>query len=105
MMQHQAFGRIGLGTAIVLLIPLILTLLNPNAAINGGGGGGWDWTPGDFVVMGALIFGMGCLFVLTARRVKKNQRFAVGIIFLISLMLIWAQLAVGIFDFIPIGGS
>lgn len=95
-LQNKIFGWIVLATGVILLIPLVLTLLNPTASINGGQGGGWNWTPSDFLVMGALIFGMGSGFVLTARKVRKH-RLAIGVAFAVVLLWIWVELAVGLF--------
>lgn len=96
LMQNKVFGWIALGTGLILLIPLILTVLDPTASINGGPGGGWDWEPGDFVIMAALIFCLASGFVLTARKVRKH-RLLIGIVFAILLLWIWAELSVGIF--------
>lgn len=96
LMQNKVFGWIALGTGLILLIPLIMTLLDPTASINGGAGGGWDWTLGDFVVMAILIFGMASGYVLTARKVRKN-RLLLGIIFTVLFLWIWVELAVGLF--------
>lgn len=88
--------RIGLGTLALLIIPLVLTLLNPTAHLNGGMGGGWDWSPSDFVIMGAMIFGVGLLLDWTLRRGGKHRFIAAGVILFLFLWL-WAELAVGIF--------
>lgn len=83
---------------LILMVPLVLTLRNPNAHINGGGGGGWDWEPGDFIVMGALLFGTGLAIDFAIRKISKRayRVFAVVSIVLVFL-LIWAEFAVGIF--------
>jgi hypothetical protein len=97
-MQNKIFLWIALGVGLILMIPLIFTLLNPTASINGGDGGGWDWKSGDFVVMGSILFGFGSMFVLTARKIrKKSHRIAIAIIFFLALLWLWVELAVGLF--------
>ena len=44
-----------IATACLLMVPLVLTLSNPNARIYGGEGGGFDWMPGSFLVMGVML--------------------------------------------------
>jgi hypothetical protein len=82
-MQNKIFLWIALFTGFILLIPLL---------------SGWDWDETDFIIIGILLFGMGSLFVLTARNIKSgSKRMFVGGIFLIAVLYIWAELAVGIF--------
>lgn len=82
--------RAALGAAAILLIPLL---------------GRWPWTLGDFVIMGALLFGTGLAYALIAWKVgNKNHRIAIGIALLAALVLAWAELAVGIFG-TPFAGS
>ena len=76
-------GRIALATACILLIPLL---------------GEWDWTLSDFVIMGVLIFGTGLIYELITRNVTNTKhRVIVGLVLLIVFLLVWAELAVGIF--------
>lgn len=94
-MQNKVFIWIAMGTGLILLIPLVLTLLN---IANGGvEGRGWYWRPGDFIVMGALLFGMGSMFVLAARKIDKKYRVLIGLAFVAATLYLWAELAVGIF--------
>jgi len=46
--------------------------------------------------MGTLIFGMGSLYALVARRVRKH-RFIIGGVFVLTFLWLWAELAVGVF--------
>lgn len=57
-----------------------------------------DWDIMDFTVMGILLFGTGLLCELVLRLVKSihNRVILCGAI-LILFILIWAELAVGIF--------
>ena len=82
-MQNKVFLWIALFTGFVLLIPFL---------------NGWDWDETDFSIIGILLFGMGSLFVLTARNIKSgSKRMLVGTLILMAVLYIWAELAVGIF--------
>ncbi|WP_157970093.1 hypothetical protein [Pelagibacterium sediminicola] len=75
---------------LVLLIPLVLTIRD-----GGVDGRGWDWAPGDFLVMGALLFATGLALDLAWRKLKDPVFRALacaGIVVL--LVLVWAELAV-----------
>lgn len=75
-------------TGVILAIPLIAMQFSPE----------WDWDLFDFIVMGTLIFGMGLIFEFFASRAKTTgQKIIIGIVVFLALVLIWAQLAVGIF--------
>ena len=84
--QNKIFLWIALGTGLLLLVPLIAMQFT----------GEVNWTLSDFIVMGTLIFTASSLFVLTARKVRKN-RLVVGAVFLLAFLWLWAELAVGIF--------
>tara|TARA_R110000868_G_scaffold144625_1_gene363929 strand:- start:937 stop:1152 length:216 start_codon:yes stop_codon:yes gene_type:complete len=57
-----------------------------------------NWTVSDFVVAGALLIGTGLMCELVIRKVKVTKyRIAICIGLLTVLILIWAELAVGIF--------
>jgi hypothetical protein len=57
-----------------------------------------NWSVSDFVLMAVLLFGTGSLFVLAARKTNKaSRRVAIGVVFAVALLYIWAELAVGIF--------
>ena len=84
-----------LTAAGLLLIPLVAMLFTSEV----------NWTLADFVVMGVLLFGTGltCEFVL--RKVRSTTYrilLCAGVI--ITLFLVWAELAVGIFG-TPLAGS
>ncbi|MCD8484363.1 hypothetical protein LRY60_01975 [Candidatus Woesebacteria bacterium] len=76
-----------LATAVVLLVPFVAMQLTQQIR----------WTSFDFLVMGGLLFGTGSAFVFTARKTKPKYRVVVGIGFALVLLLIWAELAVGVF--------
>ena len=64
-----------------------------------------NWGIFDFIVAGVLLFGTGLIFELILRKVKtKKSQIATTVILFILLILIWVELAVGIFG-TPFGGS
>lgn len=86
-MQNKVFSWIVLATGAILLIPLIAMQFTNEV----------DWDAADFIIIGILLFGMGSLFVLTARKIQKKHRLIAGVIFILAILYIWAELAVGIF--------
>lgn len=83
------------GTCLLLLIPLIG--MQFTSEIN--------WSLSDFIAMGILLLGLGftCEFVF---RKITNKTYKLGLIALIVIvfLLIWIELAVGIFNS-PFAGS
>lgn len=64
-----------------------------------------NWGPEDFLVAGFLIFGLGVLIALARQRISKKRRRIVVIAFgILVFLLLWGELAVGIFDS-PIAGN
>ncbi len=86
-MRNRVFGWIALLTGLLLLVPLVTMQFTSEVA--------WDVT--DFIVMGGLLFGAGSLFVLVARRVPRAYWLGVGLLVAAGLLLVWAELAVGVF--------
>ena len=80
---------------LLLLIPLVGTLVFNEV----------NWSFFDFIVMGILIlsFSFGIKQVLKTTKNTKYRILIIGLI-LILFLLIWAELAVGIFDS-PFAGS
>ena len=94
-MQNKRLIGIILTVAILLLIPLIAMQFTDEV----------NWTLADFVVMGVLLLGTGLTCELVLRKVKKiEQRIGLCAVILIALLLIWMELAVGIFG-TPFAGS
>lgn len=64
-----------------------------------------NWTLADFVVAGILLLTSGIIIELVLRMIKKSgYRIAIIITLLVALLLVWAELAVGILG-TPFGGS
>lgn len=79
----------------ILLVPLIAMQFTNEV----------DWDAFDFTIVGVLLFGTGLVCELILRTVKnvKTRILICGLV-LIGLLLIWAELAVGIFGS-PFAGS
>ena len=79
----------------LLLIPLIGMTITDEI----------NWSPFDFFTMGSLLILLGIGINLVSSRVKnlKNRVLYIGILVII-FMLIWAELAVGLFG-TPFAGS
>jgi len=88
MMQRNRLLIISFITALLLL--LILIAMQFTKEVN--------WTLSDFVVAGVLLFGTGLICELAIRKIKNTKYRIVTIIaVLLVLLLVWAELAVGIF--------
>ena len=93
--QNRRLIGILLGIALLLLIPFIAMQFTNEV----------KWTGFDFIVMGILLLGAGLLCELVLRKVRRvHYRIALCAGILICLLLIWAELAVGIFG-TPFAGS
>lgn len=81
--------------AFLLLIPFIAMQFTDEVS----------WTSIDFIIMGGLLLGTGLLCELAIRKVTKiRHRIALLIAVIAAFLLIWAELAVGIFG-TPFAGS
>lgn len=80
---------VALATAILLLVPALAMHFTSEV----------DWGPGDFVVAGVLLFSAGAAAVTGLRHVRGTGR-RLGLVFAVAfcLALVWAELAVGLFD-------
>lgn len=79
--------RMALVTGFILLIPLVAMQFTDEV----------DWSLGDFVVAGVLLFGSGLTYELVARKGGTiAYRAAVGVAIAAALLLIWINLAVGL---------
>jgi hypothetical protein len=86
-MQNKSILRIALGTAIILMVPLVAMQFTEEV----------NWDLFDFVFMGTLLFGTGLTYDLVARKGGTiAYRAAVGIACAAGLLLVWVNAAVGI---------
>lgn len=93
--QNKRLVGIVITVALILCVPLVAMQFSE----------GVQWGPFDFLVAGTLLLGTGLLGDLVMRKVKtRGSRIALCILLLIVLLLIWAELAVGIFG-TPFAGS
>jgi hypothetical protein len=87
-MQNKRPIIIILTVVLLLLIPLIAMQFTEEV----------NWTLLDFIVAGVLLLGTGLICELVMRKVNNIRlRIAICLALLIILVLIWAELAVGIF--------
>jgi len=86
--QNKRLIGILLSAGLLLLVPLIAMQFTKDV----------DWKLFDFVIMGTLLFGTGLICEFVLRKVKKTQyRIAICGAVLVVFLLVWAELAVGIF--------
>ena len=94
-MKNKSQKNILIVVVILLSIPLIAMQFTDEVS----------WTILDFVVMGILLLSIGFICELTIKKVSKiKRRIAICITILVVFLLIWAELAVGIFG-TPFAGS
>ena len=94
-MENKRLAIILLTVTILLLIPLIAMQFTNEV----------NWNIFDFLVAGVLLLTTGFAIELVLRKVKKvNKRIAISIVIILMFILLWAELAVGIFG-TPISGS
>ena len=83
-------------TALMLMVPLVAMRFTNEV----------NWTLGDFVVAGLLLFGTGAAYVLAVRKVSsKKKRALIGAALGLALLFLWAEMAVGIIGTLPFSGS
>lgn len=93
--QNKRLFGIMISIAILLFIPLITMQFSDEV----------NWKLADFVIAGVLLFGTGLICEFVMRKVKKKEnRIALIVVIIALLLLIWAELAVGIFG-TPLAGS
>lgn len=93
--KNKRLITILLSSAFLLILPLIA--MQFTSEIN--------WSGSDFLIMGILLFGTGilCEFILRMVKTPKQRLIFCGMAIL-AFLLIWAEMAVGIFNS-PIAGS
>lgn len=95
LIQNKRLLGILLSVAFLLLVPFVAMQFTTEVA----------WTLSDFVVAAVLLLGTGLMCELVMRKVKKRKhRIAICAAILLALLIIWAELAVGVFG-TPFAGS
>ncbi|WP_421897894.1 hypothetical protein [Marinoscillum sp.] len=93
-MKNNRLLQIVSGVACLLLIPLIAMQYTDEV----------NWSAFDFLIAAILLLGTGFTFDLILRKVKSTpSRIAFSIALLVILLLVWMELAVGIFG-TPLAG-
>jgi peptidoglycan/LPS O-acetylase OafA/YrhL len=86
--QNKRLFTIVISVAVLLLIPLIGMQFSDEV----------NWSIMDFVIAGSLLLGTGLICEFIMRKVKKKEnRITLIIVIIALLLLIWAELAVGVF--------
>jgi hypothetical protein len=85
-LRKPLFG-VALLTGVLLLIPAVAMRFTNEVS----------WGPGDFVVAAVLLLAAGSAFVLATRLRSRVHRFGVIGLVTFVLLIIWAELAVGLF--------
>lgn len=87
MQRKTAYVWLIAGTCLFLLIPYFATKVSDEVL----------WTRFDFLVMGALLLILGSLLIVLARKLPPRKFYISAIVVVLSFLLIWAELSVGIF--------
>jgi hypothetical protein len=96
-MMTQNKRLVGIAVAVLLLLLVPLIAMQFTDEVN------WSWF--DFTVAGILLFGTGLLCEFVLRKVKKVEyRISLCLAILLMLVLIWVELAVGLFG-TPLAGD
>jgi hypothetical protein len=82
-------------SALILVIPLAAMQFTTEVA----------WTLSDFIIMGILLMSAGTAYVVGSRMfTSAGQRLVVGALVGLVFLLVWLELAVGVFG-TPFAGS
>jgi hypothetical protein len=93
--ENKRLFAISLSVGLLLMVPLIAMQFTKEV----------EWGMGDFLVMGMLLLGAGFMCEFVLRKVKsKKQRFFLCVAIFAGFLLVWLELAVGIFR-TPFAGS
>lgn len=86
--QYAPVLRVTIGTLLILSIPFVAMQLTDKV----------DWGVVDFVIIGTLLVAAGVVFELILKKAQTTtQKLAFGILLLLAVLYVWAELAVGIF--------
>lgn len=94
-MQRKHFFLIVVVVFGILLIPFIAMQVTEEV----------NWSAFDFIIMGGMLLSTGVLMEVLIRKIKnKTTRFVLLGLSLLVFLLLWAEMAVGLFGS-PISGS
>jgi uncharacterized membrane protein len=94
MKSKRSIGML-LTVALLLLVPLLAMQFTTEV----------NWTFLDFLIAAILLLGTALLCELAMRKVRKPEhRIAICAVLLVAFLLIWIELAVGIFG-TPFAGT
>ena len=97
MMKFEDKRLIGIITTVVVILSIPLVAMQFTTEVN--------WKSSDFIILGILLLGTGLLCELVLRKIQKPQHVVLLCGFLVLvLLLVWAELAVGVFGS-PFAGS
>ncbi|MBV9961088.1 MAG: hypothetical protein JO072_02475 [Parafilimonas sp.] len=83
----RSLTRVALATILILLMPFLAMQFTDQV----------NWGAIDFIIMGMLIFGTGCAYILLTRSLSNIlYKAAVALAIGSTLLLIWVNLAVGL---------
>jgi hypothetical protein len=86
--QNRRYSLVFIATSVLLSIPLVAMLFTNEV----------DWSPFDFLIMGGLLLSTGLAIEFFTRKVKNKTMGVVLVLStLLAFLLIWAELAVGVF--------
>ena len=87
-MKNKRFSLILVAIAAILLLPWVGMQISDET----------NWTTLDFIIAGSLLLATGISCELILRKAKYTKRKLAGcVLVLLLFMLIWAELAVGLF--------
>jgi len=88
-MQSKRLKLISLVVFGILLIPLIAMQFTDEV----------DWSIGDFIIAGILLFCLGFIVSYLSSKIESHKyRIASIVFFILLFVIIWVELAVGIFN-------
>ncbi len=95
MMKNKRLVIILAAMSVLLLIPFVAMQFTDEV----------NWSGRDFAIMGGLLYGTGLLCELVLRTVRSIPgRILICAAVVVAFLLVWAELAVGIFG-TPFAGS
>jgi len=89
-----SFKRILIGTFTILAIPFIGMQFNEDI----------QWSSMDFVIAGILLCTTGFIWGLVRVRLSESRwRYCLYVLLIVCVVLLWAEMAVGLFNSIVAG--